>query len=254
MNKRTPLIVANWKMNHTVAESLKFATVLGKQALPKEVEIVICPPASSLQSFSIALSDFGGTVKLGGQNCHSEESGAYTGEISPVFLKELDCTYVIIGHSERRRLFGENDDIINKKLIAVLSLSLSPIFCVGETEGERKENRTSAVIKKQLENGLKTVRRDEMEKLVIAYEPVWAIGTGRNATPDQAQEVHALIRTWVSKAYDDELAGALRILYGGSVKGDNIGELMKEPDIDGALVGGASLAVDSFLQIINYGA
>ncbi|MDO8520409.1 MAG: triose-phosphate isomerase [Deltaproteobacteria bacterium] len=250
---RPPLIVANWKMNHTVSESLKFATVLGKQALSKEVEIVICPPFSSLQSLSIALHDMGG-IKLGAQNCHWEESGAYTGEVSAVFLKELECAYVLVGHSERRHLFGESDETINKKLIAVLSQNLSPIFCIGETEQERKENKTTSVIKKQLEEGLKTIRRDEMGRMVIAYEPVWAIGTGQNATPEQAEEVHTLIRSWISKAYSEETAAALRILYGGSVKGDNITSLMKKPNIDGALVGGASLAVDSFLKIINYGA
>lgn len=262
---RKPLIVANWKMNHTMKEGLKFVTRLLKD-LPSEgqVEVVLCPPYTSLYSLSVALSDRqsvsgGGQsgsdrpgIKLGGQNCHWNDAGAYTGEISPVFLKELNCDYVIVGHSERRQLFGETDGQICKKITAVFANEMTPIFCVGETEGQRKGGKTPEVIENQLGKGLEGIFSSSIPALVVAYEPVWAIGTGNNATPEQAQEVHQTIRHWFKRRFTEEAADAVRILYGGSVKPDNITVLMKKPDIDGALVGGASLEVDSFAQIVNY--
>lgn len=251
-NMRTPLIVANWKMNQTIEESLKFATHLEK-GFPMfgKVEMVICPPHTALYSLSVILAEQG-KVKLGGQNCHWEDHGAFTGEVSPVFLKELDCEYVIIGHSERRHLFGETDEVINKKLQSVFENEMTPIFCIGETEEERKSGKTIKVVTNQLSKGLEGLNKDYLSKLVIAYEPVWAIGTGKNATSDEAEEVHQTIRNWYTKQAGDEIAKKIRILYGGSVKPDNIGDFMKKSDIDGALVGGASLKVDSFLQIVNY--
>lgn len=249
---RTPLIVANWKMNHTIEESLKFATYMEKDfPLFGKVETVICPPHTALYSLSVVLTEHG-RVKLGAQNCHWEDHGAFTGEVSPVFLKELNCEYVIIGHSERRQLFGETDEVINKKLQSVLENEMTPIFCIGETEEERKSGKTTKVVTAQLSKGLEGISTDYLSKLVIAYEPVWAIGTGNNATADEAQEVHKTIRNWYTKQAGDDIARKTRILYGGSVKPDNIGEFMKKPDIDGALVGGASLKVDSFLEIVNY--
>ena len=255
---RKPLIVANWKMNHTVKEGLKFATRIQKD-LPSEgqVEVVLCPPFTSLYSLSVALSERqSGSdrpgVGLGAQNCHWEDKGACTGEISPVFLKELNCDYVIVGHSERRQLFHETDEQICKKITAVFAGEMTPIFCVGEMESQREGNKTLEVIENQLGKGLDGIFASSIPGLVVAYEPVWAIGTGKNATPDEAQEVHRAIRQWFKRHFTEEVSDGVRILYGGSVKPDNIAALMKKPDIDGVLVGGASLEVDSFAQIVNY--
>lgn len=238
----TPLIIANWKMNHTISETTQFAEKLlaSKIPPPDKVEIVICPPFTSLPSLFEKLKKT--DIKLGAQNCHWESSGAFTGEISAKFLKECGCSYVIVGHSERREIFGETDEMINRKLKAVLDYAMIPIFCVGEKKEERKAGQTLEVISRQIEKGLEGISSENLKKLVVAYEPVWAIGTGENASPAQAQEVHHFIRKKVGK---------IRVLYGGSVKGDNVASLMKEKDIDGALVGGASLAVDSFVKIVN---
>lgn len=249
---RKPLIIANWKMNHTVNEALKFLTVLQKQPnLPSDIDMVICPPFTCLQSLSILLAEEK-KVSLGAQNVHWEKAGAYTGEVSPLFLKELGCDYVIVGHSERRQLFFETNEMISKKVKAVLENEMIPIFCIGETKQERDQGKTQMVIQTQLRSALDFLPHNFFSHLVIAYEPVWAIGTGQNATPEVAEEVHHYIREWVSKKVGGEIAGQIRIVYGGSVKPDNCAELLKKPDIDGVLVGGASVSVDSFLQIVNY--
>ncbi|MBX7147790.1 triose-phosphate isomerase [bacterium] len=247
---RKPLLAGNWKMNLGIEDSLKFVMRF-LRALPNHVkpDIVICPPATSLYTVSVALSEQNRVV-LGAQNCHWEESGAFTGEISPAFLSELECKYVIIGHSERRQYFLETNDILNKKLAAALKSGLIPIYCIGETLDERKAEKTLAVIEKQLAEGLGSLNFTG-QNLVLAYEPVWAIGTGQVATPEQAEEVHVFIREWVKKNKSSELASHLRILYGGSVKPDNIRQLMDKPNIDGALVGGASLSVESFLELVS---
>lgn len=243
---RTPLIVANWKMNFSNEEGLKFITTFQKNFHPsKTVEVVICPPFTLLYYLSVAMSESEG-LPLGAQNCHWEKAGAYTGEISPWFLKET-CRYVLLGHSERRHIFGETDDQIQKKMRGAVMADLIPILCVGETQNERDQQKTAKVLEGQLTEGLKSI--SPQTPIVLAYEPVWAIGTGRNATPAQAQEVHAQLRAWLlSHSFSTET----RILYGGSVKPDNAGALMAQPDIDGLLVGGASLEVDSFLKIVNY--
>ncbi len=250
---RTPLIVANWKMNGTVEETLKFLTRFKRswKAPTSAVEVVLCPPFTALYSLSVALSE-GLPVKMGAQNCSWQENGSLTGEISPSFLKELGCHYLILGHSERRTLFGETDEMISKKVAAVLQQEITPIFCLGETGPEREGGKTLQVIERQLSQGIGGVERGFFEKMVIAYEPVWAIGTGLSATPQQAQEAHHFIRDWVAKQKGTALAGTTRILYGGSVSPQNIASFMREADIDGALVGGASLEVDSFIRIVNY--
>jgi triosephosphate isomerase len=186
------------------------------------------------------------------QNLFWVDSGAYTGEISGPMLKDAGCSHVIVGHSERRQYFGETDETVNKKLKAAFASLLTPIFCVGETLAEREQGRTFAVVERQVSKGLEGVSAGDAKKLVLAYEPVWAIGTGKTATPAQAQEVHASIRALVAKIYGQELADEMRIQYGGSVKGDNVAELMKQPDLDGALVGGASLKADSFISIVRF--
>lgn len=249
---RIPLAVANWKMNHSVGETRAFFDSWSEQKKTTKTEVVLCPPFTSLSVFSEKKR--AGSFFLGAQNCHWEDKGAYTGEISPLFLADLGCIYVILGHSERRHIFGETDEVINRKVKAVVNHQLIPIFCVGETLSQREADQTLAVIEKQLFAGLKEVDPETVDELVVAYEPVWAIGTGKNATPDQAQEVHVQIRQWITKNWGEEWGQKTRILYGGSVTPKNSGVLMDQPDIDGVLVGGASLKVDTFLEIVNSGA
>ncbi len=237
---RTPLLVANWKMNKTIAESLSYLNTLKAHTLPTDRQIVICPPYTALQAIQQSLH--GSTILYGAQNMHWDQSGAYTGEISTTMLNELGCTYVIIGHSERRTYFNETDDTVQKKVNAALQAGCIPIVCVGETLEQRQQQRTSTIIETQLEVALAHVQ--DASRVVIAYEPVWAIGTGETATPEQAQEIHALIRQHVSVE--------TKIIYGGSVHSDNIVSLMEQPDIDGALVGGSSLDPDEFAAIVNY--
>lgn len=246
-----PIIAGNWKMNKTVAESLGFVDRL-RAALPAapEREVIIAPPFTALSAVAEAVR--GSFISLAAQNLHEAEKGAYTGEVSGAMLCEAGCSHVIVGHSERRTLFGEGNDRINRKLLAALSVGLKPIFCIGESLREREEGRMEAVVEGQLKEGLNKLTADDIGRMIIAYEPVWAIGTGRTATPDQAQEAHRFIRTWVTRFAGSERAAALAILYGGSVTPQNIAELMAQPDIDGALVGGASLEVDSFVRIIGY--
>lgn len=250
---RNKLIVANWKMHHSVEESLKFMTRYARDVRPSATrDIVICPPFTSLYSMSVLLGEIEGGPALGAQNCHWEDQGAFTGETSVVFLKELGCQYVIVGHSERRHLFGETDAMVGKKVNACLAHQLTPIFCIGETLAQKDEGKTLEVIARQLEVGLKEVQAmDQWSKIVVAYEPVWAIGTGRNLEAPGASEIHRFIRGWLGKKTNVAAAEQIRILYGGSVRPQNIASFMSANDVDGALVGGASLTVDSFSQIIK---
>lgn len=248
---RTPIIAGNWKMNKSAEEAVAFVTAI--QPLVKEiesVEVVVCPPFTSLESVLEATEDC--DIRVGAQNMHWEENGAFTGEISPIMLNEMGCDYVIIGHSERRQFFAETDETVNKKIKSALKTGLAPILCVGENLAEREQNKTEAVIKEQINSGLLEFTGEEVAGIVIAYEPIWAIGTGKTATPAQAEEVCALIRGLISDNYGDKAADKVRIQYGGSVKPDNIGELMDQANIDGALVGGASLEPESFAKIVDF--
>jgi len=240
---RKPLIAANWKMNKTAPEAVMFIRKLKRKEM--RTDIIICPAFTALHAASKAAGK--SHIKIGAQNVHFKENGAYTGEISPLMLKDAGCSFAIIGHSERRAM-GESDVIINHKIISALQHNITPIFCVGETLAERTQGETFQVIKHQLAEGFQNV--DDIKKLVIAYEPVWAIGTGENATPSQAEEVHAFIRTFIEGRYSKEIAQKIRILYGGSVNPGNIKQLLSRDEIDGALVGGASLDIDSFLKLI----
>lgn len=243
------LIAGNWKMYKTPSESINFVKdLLGKMGDYQDREVLICPPYTSLYPVSEIVK--GTSLFLGAQNIFYEDEGAFTGEISPGMLKDIGVTFVICGHSERRNIFGETDDIVNRKIGKVVEYGMMPILCIGEKLEEREKGRTFEVIEKQLENSLKNF--ENIDKLTIAYEPVWAIGTGKNATPQQAEEVHTFIREWISKKYGEDAGISIRILYGGSVKPENIDDLMKEKNIDGALVGGASLDVDKFVRIIEY--
>ncbi|EKD27529.1 MAG: triosephosphate isomerase [uncultured bacterium] len=248
---RQAIIAANWKMNITASESEAFI----KSFLPlvkdnKSTEIVICPPASTLDRVRTSIKNT--NMLLGGQNIYFEKDGAFTGENSAAMLLDLDCKYVILGHSERRAIFNETNDIINKKIRHALASGLKAIVCVGETLAQREAGKTTDVIEDHVANSLKGLSKDDMKNIVIAYEPVWAIGTGKTATPEQAEEAHAFTRDLLKKLFGTEVANHVRIQYGGSVKPDNIKELMGKANIDGALVGGASLKPDSFSKIVNY--
>ena len=247
---RTPLVVGNWKMNGTVAEARALATAI-RDGLkrPRGVEVAVCPPFTALMAVSEIVSNT--PIGLGAQTCHHEASGAHTGEIAPPMLVELGCRFVLVGHSERRRELGETDEMINKKLVAVLGHGLTPVLCVGETADERRQGLTYTTVEGQLRAGLAGVEPATLSKVVLAYEPVWAIGTGVNATPAQAAEVHGYLRGLVSELASKEVSQAVRILYGGSVKADNVDVLAAEADIDGALVGGASLVAQGFIAIVR---
>ncbi len=249
--KRRPIMAGNWKMHMLVAEaeSLVKALLAGLDG-SEEVDVAVAPPFTSLYPVGKLLR--GTPVGLAAQNLHWEPSGAYTGEVAARMLVDVGCKYVIIGHSERRQYFGETDETVNRRLKAALSEGLEPILCVGEVLEERKAGRTWEVVGRQTRQALTGVSRGEAERLIIAYEPVWAIGTGETATPDQAQEVHGQIRGLIGEIYDDGIAQGLRIQYGGSVKPDNVRGLMEQPDVDGALVGGASLKAASFLGIVKF--
>lgn len=247
---RKKICAANWKMNKTSLEAIAFIEDFKKLLNFKTaVEVVIAPPFTSLEGASKSLKN--SSIKLSSQNMHFEEKGAFTGEVSATMLKNVGCDYVILGHSERRHVFGETDDMIHKKIGQAIKHALSVIFCVGETLDEREHHKTFEVLERQLSLGLKGISKEALSQVVIAYEPVWAIGTGHNASPEQAEEVHAQIRGWLETRFDKTVAANIRILYGGSVKSDNAKDLTKQPNIDGLLVGGASLTVDSFSQIVN---
>jgi triosephosphate isomerase (TIM) len=245
-----PLIVANWKMNFTVPDALKFVTAFSHELkVAGDVEIVIAPPMTALYSTGVALSET--PFKLAAQNMYWEESGAYTGEVSGLFLKDLGCEYVILGHSERRHIFGETDEMVGKKVHAALRYNLIPILCVGETLKEREAGETWDVCKRQLREGLASIPLKNTEKITIAYEPVWAIGTGKQASPEQAEEVHSMIKDWLAKTYDSSVAQKTQILYGGSVKSKISHDIMAQRNVDGFLVGGASLDPVEFANIIR---
>lgn len=246
---RKPLVVGNWKMHGTRKEARELLEgIKARLGGLREVEVGVAPPFTALETTAEVLAD--DQIKVASQNVHYASSGAFTGEVSPGMLKELGVDYAIVGHSERRSLFWESDEMINRKVRAALGAGLGVILCVGETLDEREAGRTWQKVSFQVKSGLEGVDAQEMQGVVIAYEPVWAIGTGRTATPAQAQSVHADLRALLVELYGHEVAQRTRLIYGGSVKPDNAAELMREPDIDGALVGGASLKADSFDAIV----
>ena len=248
---RKKIIAANWKMNMTQAESARYIeSLLLDLGDIADVEVVILPPFTAIAKVTECL-DKAQNIKVGAQNMHWERSGAFTGEISAALLRDLFVRYVVLGHSERRTLFGETDEIVNLKVRAAHEATLRPIVCIGETLEQRDKGNVEKILAIQLRGSLRDLSEKELHETVIAYEPVWAIGTGRNATPAQAQEAHAFIRHTLREMSDETTADRIRIQYGGSVKPDNARELMLQPDIDGALVGGASLDPHSFAQIVN---
>jgi triosephosphate isomerase len=246
--RRKPLVAGNWKMHRTGPEALELIQQLRNGYTAGRAEVMVAPPFTALEAVSRALETSG--IALGAQNVHWEAQGAFTGEISAGMLKALGCAYVIIGHSERRQLFGETDSWVSKKARAVLHAGMRPLACIGETLAERDSGRTLQVCATQLQASLAGVAVEEMSHVVLAYEPVWAIGTGRNATPAQAQEVHAHVREQLVRLFGRPVGESVRILYGGSVKADNAAELLGQADVDGALVGGASLKAQEFLAIV----
>jgi triosephosphate isomerase len=248
---RIKVIAGNWKMNNDLKESKELISnlFLGSKELNTNCEIVICPPYTSLSEASELIK--GSKIKLGAQNLHQENNGAFTGEVSAQMLISSGCEYVVIGHSERRTIFGESDELINKKISMAIKNNLKPIFCVGELLEEREKNITGQVIKTQVLGGLKGFSEEVLSDLIIAYEPVWAIGTGKTATPQQAEEVHVFIRKLIEDNFSAKFSENIRIIYGGSVKPDNSMDLLSQKNIDGALVGGACLSADSFLSIIK---
>lgn len=247
---RKPVIAGNWKLNLTEREAVILATALRNALVDvTEVDIVVCPVVTAIAVVHDVLLE--SNIAIGAQNLYWEDSGAFTGEVSAPLLKEVGVGYVIIGHSERRQFFGETNQTVNKKIRAALKHGLTPIVCVGEVLAEREANKTFEVIRAQCKESLAGFSAEEINAMIIAYEPVWAIGTGKTATPAQAQEVHKFIRELLVKMHNEEVAEAVRIQYGGSVKPENIAELMAQPDIDGALVGGASLKADSFVSIVK---
>jgi len=247
---RKALIAGNWKMNLGIKESVSLISSLKGQVKDASCEVLVCPSFTCLKKVNSLIK--GTNIELGAQNVCFEDKGAFTGEVSASMLKENGCKYVIIGHSERRHIFKEDDPMINKRVKNAIKNRLRPILCVGETLEEREANKTKEVIMSQVQKGLEGLTKDDMKHLVIAYEPVWAIGTGKNATPIQAQEVHVLIRDLVTEMFSSKISSDMRIIYGGSVKPDNIKDLMMQSDIDGALVGGASLKAEDFSKIVKY--
>jgi triosephosphate isomerase len=248
---RLPFIAGNWKMNKTVGEAVELTRQLKASLLGVEgVEVAVAPPFTALEA--VRKESEGSAIRLAAQTLFWEEKGAFTGEISPLMLKDLGCQYVIIGHSERRQFFGETDETVNKRMKTTLNHGLLPIFCIGETLQEREGGKTFSIIERQLERGLNGLGGKEIQKVVVAYEPVWAIGTGKTATPQQAEEVHRYIREKLERLYTREIAGEIRIQYGGSVTPENVRGLMNQDNIDGALVGGASLKSETFSRIVRF--
>lgn len=247
---RKPIIAGNWKMHKITNEALELVNGIKDEASKTDVEVVVCCPFTILSEVKKALE--GSKVKLGAQNMHWEDEGAFTGEISANMLVDLGVDYVIIGHSERRQYFNETDETVNKKVIKAIEKGLKPIVCVGETLEEREEDKTFDIIKKQTLAAFENIHIEDMEKVVIAYEPIWAIGTGKTASSQEANEVIAYIRSLIEEKYGTEVSEEIRIQYGGSVKSSNATEIMNETDIDGALVGGASLKAEEFLGIVNF--
>ena len=256
MTVRKPMMAGNWKMHHTHLEAIQVVQKLGFRLENKDfdrVDVVVCPAFTALRSVQTTIDGDRLAIGLGAQNCHWEGNGAFTGEVSAPMLAKLNVKYVIVGHSERRELFGETDQIVAKKLRAVLGAGMSPIICVGETLEERELGTTDAKVKGQVEAAFQRLPADDAARCIIAYEPIWAIGTGRNATPEDANNTIGVIRRHLGIGLGDPLAEGLRILYGGSVKPGNVAELMAMPEIDGGLVGGASLDPDEFARVVQFG-
>jgi triosephosphate isomerase len=248
---RTPLLAGNWKMYGTRSEAVALASALGETVgRVAGREVLVAPPFTALEAVAAAIA--GSDIRLGAQNLHWEKKGAFTGEVSGEMLREAGCTHVIIGHSERRQLFGETNETVNKRLHAALAVGLTPIVCVGETLQEREADATVQVVERQVVAALAGIAAADLARSIVAYEPVWAIGTGKTATPAQAQEVHRTIRDQLAAIADPVTAEQVRILYGGSVKPDNVDSLMAQTDIDGALVGGASLVAEQFSRIVRF--
>jgi triosephosphate isomerase len=248
---RKPIIAGNWKMNKTISEAVALVTSLKELVKDiNDVEIIVAPAFTALNAVADAIK--GTNIKLSAQDMYWKESGAFTGEISPLMLKDVGCQYVIIGHSERRLYFGETNETVNNKVKSAHQYSIRPIMCVGEKLEERETGITEDVVKDHVVNGLAGLTEEQMIATVIAYEPVWAIGTGKTATPKQAQEVHSFIRSLIANMYSSAVADKVIIQYGGSAKPDNIAELMSQPDIDGGLIGGASLDAESFAKIVKF--
>lgn len=245
------LIAGNWKMNCGPAETSKLLKGIKQHCpeVPDGLDVLVCPPEISLTTASDELEDYG--IYLGAQNVYSEDNGAFTGEVSTQMLNEVGCEFVIIGHSERRQYFGETDKTVNAKVQKALSDGLKPVICVGESLDQRKKEVHKQMVKKQVQAALNNIDASDITDVVIAYEPIWAIGTGETATPGQAQEMHQMIREVIAELYNEEAAGTIRILYGGSMKPHNAEELLSQPDVDGGLIGGASLKAESFTEIIK---
>lgn len=246
---RKPIIAGNWKMNKTIAEAVEFVNDIKGKLNDESVDAVICAPFTILKDLKEATK--GTNVKVGAQNMHFADNGAFTGEVSPAMLKELDVDYVVIGHSERREYFNETDETCNKKVLKALEVGIDPILCCGETLEQREADETKEVVKTQVIAGLANVKNEDLSKVVVAYEPIWAIGTGKTATAEQANDVISYIREVIASVYGD-LANQVRIQYGGSVKPGNVVEIMGQSDIDGALVGGASLQPADYIALVNY--
>jgi triosephosphate isomerase (TIM) len=256
MSGRKPMMAGNWKMHHTHLEAIQVVQKLGFRLESKDfdrVDVVVCPAFTALRSVQTTIDGDRLAIGLGAQNCHWEANGAYTGEVSAHMLAKLNVKYVIVGHSERRELFGETDDVVAKKLRAVLGAGMAPIICVGETLEEREQGVTDDKVRRQIEAAFQRLPADDAARCIVAYEPIWAIGTGRNATPDDANNTIGVIRQHLRVGLGDAFADGLRILYGGSVKPGNVADLMAMPEIDGGLVGGASLDPDEFARVVQYG-
>jgi triosephosphate isomerase len=248
--KRAQIVAGNWKMNLSFQEGRDLAKEIINDSSPSEVLMVLCPPFVHLNHLSTLVNGIS-HLEIGAQNCHQLPNGAYTGEVSAGMLKSVGCSFVIIGHSERREYFGENDELLTKKVDAVLGNGMRPIFCCGEKLETREAGTQEALVQSQIENALFHLDSEAFAKIVIAYEPVWAIGTGKTASPEQAQEMHAFIRSLILKKYGNEIADNTPILYGGSCKPDNATEIFSQPDVDGGLIGGASLKAGDFIAIAN---
>ena len=251
---RTPLIAGNWKMNKTHFETIKLIQQLGYELAEHDfgkVEVAVCPPFTSMRTAQTLIEDDRLSFALGAQDMHYERDGAFTGAVSAEMLKALRVRYVILGHSERREVFGESDEDVNRKVRAAFGNELTPIMCCGETDSEKEAGETTTKVERQVREGLKRVTPDQARSIVIAYEPIWAIGTGKTATPDDAQSTIGRIRSVLGSVFDDDVASSIRILYGGSVKSGNAGQLLAQADVDGALVGGASLDAGEFAAIVK---
>ena len=246
---RKKVIAGNWKMNNDISESqVLVSEIINGMGNDDKCDVIVCPPFTSLHEIHSLIKNT--RIKLGAQNMYFEDSGAYTGEVSADMLKSVGCEYVIIGHSERRTIFNETDEVVNKKIHKAIECGLKVIFCIGESLTQREEGITNKIVKEQVVKGLNNISPENLQNLILAYEPIWAIGTGKTATPQQAQDVHSFIRNVIREIYSEESAEKIIIQYGGSVKPDNASSLLSQADIDGALVGGACLKADSFLSII----